>query len=55
MPFGVITGGIDVDADKDDVGFAMDLTVFICSADAFFEGDVFGFGDEELGIVTAVL
>ena len=36
-----------MDADKNDVGFAMDLTVFICSADAFFEGDVFGFGDEE--------
>ena len=41
-----------MDADKNDIGFAMDLTVFICSADAFFEGDVFGFGDEELGVVA---
>ena len=54
-PLGAVSCGVDVDADKNDVGFAMDLTVFICSADAFFEGDVFGFGDEEFCVITFVL
>ena len=37
MPLGAIAGGVDVDGDEDGVGFAMDLTVFICSADAFIQ------------------
>ena len=51
-------GGVDVDADEDadedDVGFADGGAVGVDAADAFFEGDVFGFGDEELGIVAGV-
>ena len=53
-PFGAVSGGVDVDADEDDVGFAEGGAVGVDAADAFFEGDVFGFGDEELGIVAGV-
>ena len=35
-----------MDADEDDVGFAEGGAVGVDAADAFFEGDVFGFGDE---------
>ena len=41
-----------MDADEDDVGFAKGGAVGVDAADAFFEGDVFGFGDEELGVVA---
>ena len=41
-----------MDADEDDVGFAEGGAVGVDAADAFFEGDVFGFGDEELGVVA---
>ena len=30
----------------------MGLALGVGAADAFFEGDVFGFGDEELGVVA---
>ena len=54
MPSGAVAGGVDMDADEDDVGFAEGGAVGVDAADAFFEGDVFGFGDEELGIVAGV-
>ena len=41
-----------MDADEDDVGFAKGGAMGVDAADAFFEGDIFGFGDEELGIVA---
>ena len=44
-----------MDADKNDVGFAMDLTVLICSADAFFERDVFFLRHEKFCVITFVL
>ena len=47
-------GGVDVGADEDDVGFAEGGAVGVDAADAFFEGDVFGFGDAELGIGAGV-
>ena len=34
------------------VGGAFNGTDSVGAADAFFEGDVFGFGDEELGVVA---
>ena len=51
-PFGAVSGGVDVDADEDDVGFAEGGAVGVDAADAFFEGDVFCFGDEELSVVA---
>ena len=51
-PLRSVAGGVDVDADEDDVGFAEGGAVGVDAADAFFEGDIFGFGDEELGIVA---
>ena len=47
VPSGAVASGVDVDADEDDVGFAEGGAVGVDAADAFFEGDVFGFGDEE--------
>ena len=41
-----------MDTDEDDVGFAEGGAVGVDAADASFEGDVFGFGDEELGVVA---
>ena len=52
VPSGAVAGGVDVDADEDDVGFAEGCAVGVGAVDAFFEGDVFGFGDEELGVVA---
>ena len=52
VPAGAVAGGVDVDADEDDVGFAEGGAVGVDAADAFFEGDVFGFGDEELSVVA---
>lgn len=52
MPAGAVAGGVDVDADEEDVGFALGCADGVGAADAFFEGDVFGFGDEELGVVA---
>ena len=44
-----------MDADEDDVGFAEGGAVSVDAADAFFEVDIFGFGDEELSIVAVGL
>ena len=55
MPSGAVAGGVDVDADEDDVGFAEGGAMGVDAADAFFEGDVFGFGDEELGVVACAV
>ena len=52
---GAVAGGVDVNADEDDVGFAEGGAVGVDAADAFFEGDIFGFGDEELGVVAVGL
>ena len=52
VPAGAGAGGVDVDGDEEDVGFAVGGAVGVGAADAFFEGDIFGFGDEELGIVA---
>ena len=54
-PLGAVAGGVDVNADEDDVGFAEGGAVGVDAADAFFEGDIFGFGDEELGVVAVGL
>ena len=55
VPSGAVAGGVDVDADEDDVGFAEGGAMGVDAADAFFEGDVFGFRDEELGVVAVGL
>ena len=55
VPAGAIAGGVDVDADEEDVGGALGCADGVGAADAFFEGDVFGFGDEELGVVAFAL
>ena len=41
-----------MDGDEDNVGFAEGGAAGVDAANAFFEGDIFGFGDEELGIVA---
>ena len=52
VPAGAVAGGVDVDGDEEDVGGALVCADGVGAADAFFEGDVFGFGDEELGVVA---
>ena len=52
VPAGSVAGGVDVDGDEEDVGGALGCADGVGAADAFFEGDVFGFGDEELGVVA---
>ena len=54
-PFGAVAGGVDVDGDEEDVGGALGCADGVGAADAFFEGDVFGFRDEELGVVAFAL
>ena len=44
-----------MDADEDNVGSAEGGAVGVDAADAFFEGDIFGFGDEELSVVAVGL
>ena len=34
-PFGVVSGGVDVDADEDDVGFAEGIAVGVYAVDTF--------------------
>ena len=41
-----------MDGDEDNVGSAEGGAVGVDAADAFFEGDIFGFGDEELSVVA---
>ena len=55
VPAGAVAGGVDVDGDEKDVGFAVGGAVGVGAAYAFLEGDVFCFGDEELGVVAFVL
>ena len=52
VPAGAVAGGVDVDGDEENVGGALGCANGVGAADAFFEGDVFGFGDEELGVVA---
>ena len=52
MPAGAVAGGVDVEGDEEDVGGALGCADGVGAADAFFEGDVFGFGDEELDVVA---
>ncbi len=52
VPAGAVAGGVDVEGDEEDVGGAVGCADGVGAADAFFEGDVFGFGDEELGVVA---
>ena len=55
VPAGAVAGGVDVEGDEEDVSGALGCADGVGAADAFFEGDVFGFGDEELGVVAFVL
>ena len=55
MPAGAVAGGVDVDGDEEDVGGNLGCADGVGEADAFFEGDVFGFGDEELSVVAVGL
>ena len=41
-----------MDGDEEDVCGALGCADGVGAADAFFEGDVFGFGDEELGVMA---
>ena len=52
VPAGAVAGGVDVEGDEEDVGGALGCADGVGAANAFFEGDVFGFGDEELGVVA---
>ena len=44
------TGGVDVEGDEEDVGGALGCADGVGEAYAFFEGDVFGFRDEGVGL-----
>ena len=55
VPTGVVAVGVDVEVDEEDIGGTLGYTDGVGAADAFFEGDVFGFGDEELGVVAFAL
>ena len=52
VPAGAVAGGVEVEGDEKDVGGALGCADGVGAADAFFEGDVFGFRDEELGVVA---
>ena len=52
VPAGAVAGGVDVYGDEEDVGSAVGGAVGVGAADAFLEGDVVWFGDEELGVVA---
>ena len=54
MPAGAVAGGVDVDGDEKDVGFAVGGAVGVGAADAFLQGDVVGFGDEEFCIIATI-
>jgi len=47
VPAAVGFGGVDVDADEEDVVFSVEEAVEVDAAAAFFEGDVLFFGDEK--------
>ena len=44
-----------MEGDEEDVGGALGCSDGVGAADAFFEGDAFGFRDEELGVVAFAL
>ena len=48
-----VAGGVDVDGDEEDVGFAVGGAVGVGAADAFLQGDVV-FRNQELGVVAFV-
>lgn len=50
---GDVAGGVDVDGDEEDVGFAVGGAVGVGAADAFLQGDVV-FRNQELGVVAFV-
>ena len=50
VPAGAVAGGVDVEGAEEDVGGALGCADGVGATAAFFEGDVFGFGDEELGV-----
>ena len=49
VPAGAVAGGVDVEGDEEDVGGALGCADGVGAANAFFEGDVFGFGDRGVG------
>ena len=53
VPAGAVAGGVDVDGDEEDVGFAVGGAVGVGAADAFLQGDVV-FRNQELGVVAFV-
>lgn len=54
-PLGAVSGGIDVEGDEADVVGSELGAAFVDTANALRERDVVFFGDEELGVVAAVL
>lgn len=54
-PLGAVSGGVDVDGDEADIFGAELGAAFVDTANALRERDVVFFGDEEFGVVAAVL
>ena len=54
-PLGAVSGGVDVDGDEADVVGSELGAAFVDTAHALREWDVVFFGDEEFGVVAAVL
>ena len=54
-PLGTVSGGVDVDGDEADVVGSELGAAFVDTANALRERDVVFFGDEEFGVVAAVL
>ena len=54
-PPGAVAGGVDVDGDEADVVGSKLGAAFVDTANALRERDVVFFGDEEFGVVAAVL
>ena len=54
-PFGAVSGGVDVNADQDDVLLAEDGAMGVYAACSLFQGDVCFFRNKELGIKASVL
>ena len=54
MPAGAVAGSVDVEGDEEDVGFAVGGAVDVGAADAFLQGDVVFFGNQEFGVVAFV-
>lgn len=54
-PLGAVSGGVDMDGDDTDIVGAKLGAAFVDTAHALRERDVVFFGDEEFGVVAAVL